>query len=164
MGTYYAVNYTKKYVTVPPVYVSAAYQGDTVTMMDTVETLTATGLTASTFNFFKPPAGYRWNGVGTIYCDALGGATTLSVGTSATDYARTGVSVNWATKTPAVAVVNSFLAAFSSVSAVKTSLGPIAAIDVLMYEFDGGTTVTVTSTDTMDTAKTITLVMEFVKQ
>jgi hypothetical protein len=144
VGTYYGVQHTKIYVNNPPEQVHASYRGKTITMMDTVESLTATGLDAgSVITMFRPPKGARWNGVGAIWSDDLGSSVTLSVGISGA-----------ATK---------FGAATSHASATKTLLGLAADIDAVQYEFDGATDVIVTTAGaTMTTAKTITLMMQFV--
>ncbi len=144
IGTYYGVQYTKAYRTVPNDPVHASYMGKTMTMMDTVESAAAIGLDAgSTVTMFRPPKGARWSGEGAIWSDALGTGVTLSVGISG-----------------AAAM---FGAATSHASAAKTLLGLAANIDAVMYEFDGATDVIVTSGGAaMITDRTITLMMQFV--
>ncbi len=170
VGVYYGINYDKKYVDVPPTYVSASMEGTRWSMIDTREVDTTTGLATCTLTFFKPPAGSRIVG-GQIWGEAGVSTCTLSVGTGATAYARTAInnttvafeSVNWADKTPAVAVVDKFLAATAHTSATKTALLPIASIDVMGYEFDGSTTVTVTSaTADMVTGQRVTLMIDLI--
>lgn len=164
-GAYNSVQYAAPYVTVPPDKVDASFAGKTMTMFGTVESLTATGLDAgSTVQMFRPPAGARFVG-GAIWSDDLGSSVTLAVGTGATKYARATDTrdVNYADATSAIAVADKFGAATSHASATKTLLGLAANIDVIGYEFDGHTNVVVTTAGaTMTTAKTITLVMEFI--
>lgn len=145
-GTYYGVNYTKMFVNNPPEQVHASYQGKTITMMDTVESLTATGLdSGSILTMMKPPKGARWNGVGAIWSDDLTNNTTLAVGISGAA-TKFGAATN-----------------HGGGAAVKTLLGLAANIDAVQYEFDGATPVIVTTgTGAMATAKTITLIMQFV--
>ena len=77
-GTYYGINYDYQFVDVPPVLVEANCQGKRVTMIDTVEVATATGLDAgTTITFFKPPQGSRLVG-GNLFAEA--GATVLLSG------------------------------------------------------------------------------------
>lgn len=145
-GTYYGVQYSKVFQTNPPELIHASYLGKTLTMMDTVESLTATGLdSGSVISFFRPPKGARWNGFGKIWSDDLTNSTTLAVGIAGA-----------ATK---------FLAATNhgGGAATMTYLGLAADIDAVQYEFDGATDVIVTTgTGAMATAKTITLMMQFV--
>lgn len=150
-GTYYGVQYDAAYNTSPPEFTHASWAGKTLTMMDTMETLTATGLdAASTLTFFRPPKGARWNGIGKIWSDALTNGVTLAVGTGVT-----GAAV--------VADVDKFGAATSHTAAAKTDLGLAADIDAVGYEFDGQTDVIVTTAvGAMATAQTVTLMMQFV--
>jgi hypothetical protein len=150
-GTYYGVQYDLAYNTDPPEFTHASWQGKTLTMMDTQESLTATGLDAgSTFYMFRPPKGARWNGIGKVWSDALANNTTLSVGTSIT---AAGVAAD----------VDRFGAATSHTAAAQTDLGLAADIDQVGYEFDGVTDVTITTgTGAMTTARTVTLMMQFV--
>jgi hypothetical protein len=61
------------------------------------------------------------------------------------------------------AVTAAFGAATSHASATKTLLGLAGNIDYVGYEFDGETDIIVTTAGaTMTTAKTITLVMQFI--
>ena len=169
VGTYYGMNYTDQYIDDPPDFTHASMQGKRMSMIDTREVDTTTGLATCTLTFFKPPKGARIVG-GQLWAEAGVSTCTLSVGTGATAYARTAVSatvpfnsVNWATKTPAVAVVDQFLAATTHTSATKTALFPIATIDMVGYEFDGETTVTVTSaTADMVDAQRVTLMIDLI--
>ena len=169
IGIYYGINYDYQYVDDPPNFVHASMQGKRMSMIDTREVDTTTGLATCTLTFFKPPKGSRIVG-GNLWAEAGVSGGTLSVGTGATAYARTAISttvpfasVNWADKTSAVAVVNSFLAATSMTAAAKTALLPIAAIDVVGYEFDGETTVTVTgATQDMVNGQRVTLVIDLI--
>jgi len=137
----YAVNYTKKYVTVPPVLVHASYEGKTLTMMDTVETLASD--VGATLYMFRPPKGARWNGMGFLATDALGAGRTCAVGIAGT--------------------TDKFLAATDHSAAARTELGKIATIASLMYEFDGATDVIVTTAgDAITGDETVTLMMQFV--
>jgi hypothetical protein len=112
-------------------------------MMDTVETLTATGLeAASTFEMFTPPKGARWTGHGKVWSDDLGSGVTLAVGIAGT--------------------AAKFGAATAHASAAMTELGLAAGIDAVGYEFDGATPVIITvAGGTMTTAKTVSLMMQF---
>ena len=170
VGTYYGINYDYQYVDDPPEFVSASMQGRLMTMIDTREVDATTGLATCTLTFFKPPKGTRLVG-GYLYGEQVSGSGTLSVGHGATAYARTAVSatvpfasVNWADKTPVSAAVAAFLAATNYYSAAaKTALLPIALIDVVGYEFDGETTVTVTSaTNDMVDAARVTLQIDLI--
>lgn len=145
-GTYYAVQYTKAYQTTPAELVHASYIGKTLTMMDTVESATATGLdSGSVMSFFRPPKGARWNGVGKIWSDDLTNNATLSVGINGAA-TKFGAATN-----------------HGGGSAVMTNLGLAADIDAVQYEFDGATDVIVTTgTGAMATGKTVTLMMQFV--
>jgi len=169
VGTYYGINYTAKYITVPPSEVHASMQGKKVSMIDTREVDATTGLATCTLTFFKPPRGSRIIG-GNLYAEAMVSTGTLSVGTGATTYARKAVSatvpfesVDYTDKTSAVAVVANFLAATTMTSAAKTALLPIALIDKIGYEFDGDTTVTVTgaTADMVDAAR-VTLQIDLI--
>jgi len=169
VGVYYGINYDYSYVDVPPVHVSSSMRGNLVTMIDTQEVDATTGLATCTLTFFKPPAGSRL--VGGELSAELGVSTgTLSVGHGATKYARTAVSatvpfasVNWASTTSVSAAVAAFLAATSMTASAKTALLPIALIDVIGYEFDGATTVTVTSaTADMVAAQRVTLRIDLI--
>ena len=151
IGTYYGINYDYQYVDSPMTHVSSSMQGNLMTFIDTREVDTTTGLATCTLTFFKPPAGSRLVG-GQIWAEAGVSTGTLSVGHGATTYARKAVSatvpfasVDWADPTPVSAAVAAFLPATSMTAAAKTDLLPIALIDVVGYEFDGKTTVTVTS-------------------
>jgi hypothetical protein len=169
VGTYYGINYDYQFVDDPPNFVHASMQGKTMSMIDTREVDTTTGLATCTLTFFKPPKGSRMIG-GTLWAEASVTTGTLSVGTGATTYARTACSatvpfnsVNWADKTSAVAVVDKFLAATAAQPAAKTELLPIATIDMFGYEFDGETTVTVTSaTADMVDAQRVTLRIDLI--
>jgi hypothetical protein len=164
VGNYYSDQYTDVYVDVPPDKVPASLAGKVRALYATVESATATGLdSGSTLTMFRPPAGWRFYG-GEIWSDNLTNSTTLAVGTGATKFARSGVNVNWADQTPAVAVTAAFGAATDHGSAAtKTLLGLAAGIDVIGYEFDGATNVVVTTgTGAMATGATITLVMFFI--
>jgi hypothetical protein len=168
-GTYYGINYDYQFVDDPPEFVHASMQGRLMSMIDTREVATADGLDPVTLTFFKPPKGSRIVG-GTLFNEALVSTGTLSVGTGATTYARTAVSatvpfasVNWADKTAAIADVDNFLAATTMDAATKTDLLPIAEIDTIGYEFDGETTVTVTSaTAAMITGARVTLRIDLI--
>jgi hypothetical protein len=91
---------------------------------------------ASTIHMFLPPKGTRYAGMGQLAWDDLSGTSTytLSAGVSA---ALDGT----------VADVDAFVAATSAVAAadkVDLDAGAIA-ITMLGYEFDGGTSVTITT-------------------
>jgi hypothetical protein len=169
IGTYYGINYTSQYVTVPPTEIHASCQGKQVCMIDTREVDATTGLATCTLNFFKPPKGSRIVG-GELWAEAMATNGTLSVGTSATTWARKAVSatvafnsVDYTDKTSATAVVDKFLAATTLSSAAKTALLPIATIDSVGYEFDGDTIVTVTgaTADMVDGAR-VTLMIRLI--
>ena len=150
-GTYYGVQYSKAYVADPPTMIHASYFGKTLTMMDTQDALTATGLDAgSTFAMFRPPKGARWNGIGKLWTDDLGTACHVSVGTGIT-----GAAV--------AAVVDKFFPATEAHSGPYAFiLGAATEIDAVGYEFDGQTDVIVTtSSGAMDDADTVTLMMQF---
>lgn len=163
-GIYYGINYDLQFVDVPPSQVHASMQGKKISMIDTREVDTTTGLETCTLTFFKPPRGSRIIG-GNLYSEINVTGCTLSVGTGATTYARKAVSatvpfesVDYTDKTSASAVVDKFLAATAAATAAKTALLPVALIDVVGYEFDGDTTVTVTSaTAAMITGSRVTL-------
>jgi hypothetical protein len=169
VGVYNGINYAKSQ-TVPPTMVHASCAGKRVTMIDTVEVDTTTGLATCTLTFFKPPRGSRIIG-GNLFAEALVTGGTLSVGTGATKYARTSISatvpfesVDYTDDTSVVADVDKFLAATTiGTTPAKTALIPIALIDVFGYEFDGETTVTVTSaTADMVNAKRVTLQIDLI--
>jgi len=170
VGVYYGINYDYQFVDVPPASVHASMQGRLMTMIDTREVDATTGLATCTMTFFKPPKGSRIVG-GTIWGEAVSGSGTLSVGFGATAYARTALSatvpfpsVNWADKTSVGAIVAGLLAATNFYSAaVKVELLLIPLIDTVGYEFDGETTVTVTSAtnDMIDGAR-VTLKIDLV--
>ena len=143
VGTYYGVQENKILNNVPVEQVHASWRGKTLTMMDTAESLTATGLDAgSTFRMFTPPKGARWNGIGKVWSDDLGTSVTLAVGIAGT--------------------ANKFGAATAHASATMTNLGLAADIDAVAYEFDGLTPVIVTTAGAaMTTGKTVTLMMQF---
>ena len=171
VGIYYGINYDYSYVDVPPVHVSSSMRGNLVTMIDTREVDATTGLATCTLTFFKPPAGSRLVG-GELSAEAMANGGTLSVGHGATKYARKAVSttvpfasVNWADATSVSAAVAAFLAATVHTAAAKTALLPVALIDVVGYEFDGETTVTVTgaTADMVDT-KRVTLRIDLIVQ
>jgi hypothetical protein len=169
IGIYYGMNYTAETITVPPLLTHASMKGDLKSMIDTREVDATTGLVTCTLTFFKPPQGSRIVG-GYLWAEAMATDGTLSVGTGATRFARTAVSatvpfnsVNYADETSAVAVVDQFLAATVHSSAAKTALLPIAAIDMVGYEFDGETTVTVTgATADMINAARVTLRIDLI--
>lgn len=169
VGIYYGINYDYQFVDEPPNFVSASMQGRRMSMIDTREVDTTTGLATCTLTFFKPPKGSRLIG-GNIYAEAGTSGGTLSVGHGATRFGRTAISttvpfpsVDWSNKTPVSAAVDAFLAATSMTSAAKTALLPIALIDTVGYEFDGETTVTVTSaTQDMVNGQRVTLQIDLI--
>lgn len=144
-GTYYGVQYDLAYNTDPPQFTHASWAGKTLTMMDTCETLTATGLDAtSTITMFRPPKGARWNGIGKIWTDDLTNNVTISVGIA-------GATAKFGALTD------------HGAAALMTWLGLTADIDAVAYEFDGETDVIITTAvAAMATAQTITLMMQFV--
>jgi hypothetical protein len=170
IGIYYGINYDYQYVDDPPSFVHASMKGKVMTMIDTREVDATTGLATCTLTFFKPPKGSRLIG-GNLYGEASSGSGTLSVGHGATKYGRTAVSttvpfasVDQANTTPVSANTTAFLAATNYYSApAKTALLPIALIDTVGYEFDGETTVTVTSAtnDMIDGAR-VTLQIDLI--
>lgn len=168
-NVYYGINYDYNFVDVPPIYTSSSMAGTKVSMVDTLEVTTAGGLATCSLTFFKPPAGSRLVG-GSLYAEAGVSTCTLSVGHGATKYARKAVSttvpfasVDWADATSVTAAVAAFLAATSATAAAKTDILPIALIDVVGYEFDGATTVTVTAaTADMVTAQRVTLRIDLI--
>jgi hypothetical protein len=168
-GTYYGINYDYQYVDDPCEFVHASMQGKRMCMIDTREVDATTGLETCTLTFFKPPKGSRLVG-GTLWAEAMAASGTLSVGHGATTYARTAVSatvpfnsVNWADKTSVTADVDAFLTATTHTSATKTKFLAIAMIDLVGYEFDGETTVTVTgaTSDMVDTRR-VTLRLDLI--
>jgi len=169
IGIYYGINYDYQFVDIPMVHTSSSMAGNSVSMIDTREVDTTTGLATCTLTFFKPPAGSRLMG-GQLWAEAGVSTCTLSVGHGATKYARKAVSttvpfasVNWADTTSVGAAVAAFLAATAHTAATKTALLPIALIDVVGYEFDGQTTVTVTSaTADMVTGQRVTLQLDLI--
>ena len=168
VGTYYSDEYTDKYIDVPPTMVHTSKEGKTLTIIAKAATLTATGLDAtSTFTMMRPPRGCRWNGYGKLWTDAdLTNNVTLSVGTGATAYARSGDDVNYADATPVVAVPAAFLALTNhgGGAATMTELGLAAAADYVGYEFDGETNIIITSAvAAMATGVNVTLMMQFVE-
>jgi hypothetical protein len=169
IGVYNGINYAKSQ-TVPPTLTHASMAGKRVTMIDTREVDATTGLATCTLTFFKPPKGSRIIG-GNLWAEAMVTGGTLSVGTGATTFGRTAVSatvpfesVDYTNTTSVVANVAKFLAATTiGTTPAKTALLPIALIDVVGYEFDGDTTVTVTgaTADMVDT-KRVTLQIDLI--
>jgi hypothetical protein len=169
VGVYYGINYDYQFVDDPPANVHASMQGKVISMIDTREVDTTTGLATCTLTFFKPPKGSRLIG-GNLYAEASVTSGTLSVGHGATKYGRTAVSatvpfasVDWTNTTSVSASVAAFLAATTHNAATKTALLPIALIDTVGYEFDGDTTVTVTSaTSDMINGQRVTLQIDLI--
>jgi len=169
IGTYYGINYDYQYVDSPPDFVHASMQGKRMCMIDTREVDATTGLETITLTMFKPPKGSRIIG-GALWAEAGETGMTLSVGHGQTTYARHAVSttvpfnsVNWASTTHVDADVDAFLAATTHSSATKSLLLLIADIDIIGYEFDGETTVTVTGgTADVVTTKRITLRIDLI--
>jgi hypothetical protein len=150
VGIYYGINYDYQFVDSPPSFVHTSMQGKRMTMIDTKEVDTTTGLETCTLTFFKPPKGSRLIG-GQLWAEAMAASGTLSVGHGATKYGRKAVSatvpfasVDDTNLTPVAADVDAFLDATVHTAAAKTDLLPIGFIDTVGYEFDGATTVTVT--------------------
>lgn len=173
-GTYQGVNYAKKFNTVPPQQVDANWQGNRETWIDSVETLTGTGLDAgSQIKFFRPPQGARLVG-GFLVTDAgaLASGGTLEVGVTASVFNRKSGStliddarnVDYSSKvSPAAEDTDKFLTATAGDSQAKTALLPAALLDMIGYEFDGQTDVIVTSaTAALITGKTITLALDLI--
>ena len=129
-----------------------ARQGGTGKVVAMMETYEAAALASgSTVNMFKPPAGYKYLGIGQLAWDDMGGAAaTTSVGVGA---AGDGT----------VADVDLFLAATDVQSAAdKADLDAGAsAIAALGYEFDGETWVTLTTAGGNAQTGTCTLMMLF---
>jgi hypothetical protein len=144
-GTYYGEDYDAS-VTVPPTLTHASKHGKITSIIS--RCITATNLGVGTvIKMYKPPKGSRLIS-GNIWTEAHATGLTLAVGTSLQTYDRaTDIrNVDYDDKAGAEAITaDTFLAATSGATAMKTDLLPVAKYDRIGYEFDGDTWIQATS-------------------